>query len=297
MPFPLVAAAVAGLRVAAPFVIRGAGGLLSRRLTVGGTAAMMAAPTALSAIDNLTGNELSERLMDLPFGDAIAAVLGVGEWANEQQASVVSNAILHQLKERDVISEDDADYETSERIANVIGHVIVGDSIGAATAAAELGVQPSDIAAAIQRARDENPGASFGEIGAIAFADVKQQVIEARREQEAPDEQPVQQPALTERFNIQARYQEQLTRVRSLSGSDLQQEFNRVKDEDGLNMSSSTNMFMATALDFLGLDGFADQFRRAVVVEDIMDDMAEELARFDGVSVPAPVQGVLAPAI
>lgn len=84
MPFPLVAAAVAGLRVAVPFVVRGVGSLLSRRLTVGGTAAMMAAPTALAAIDNLTGNELSERLMSLPFGDAIAAVLGVNEWSNEQ---------------------------------------------------------------------------------------------------------------------------------------------------------------------------------------------------------------------
>lgn len=201
---------------------------------------------------------------------------------------------MHQLKERDVISEDDPDYETSERIANAVGHVLIGDMVGAATAASELGVEPSDIVAAIQRARHDNPDASLGEIGAIAFTDVKQQVIEARREQEAPEEAPEQQPGLTERFNIQARYQEQLTRVRSLSGSELQQEFNRVKDEDGLNMSSSTNMFMATALDFFGLDDLADHFRRAVVVEDIMDDMTEELARFDGVSAPANIPGALA---
>jgi hypothetical protein len=65
---------------------------------------------------------------------------------------------------------------------------------------------------------------------------------------------------------------ENLARVRNLEGASLSQEFNQVVENEGLTIFSSVNMFVATVLDFIGLEGLANHFKRAVIMDNIVDD-------------------------
>lgn len=174
------------LTKAAPWVLRNT---LGRKLSLGGALTIAAAPTLLSKIDNETDNALSEALLESSIGPALQTLLEVNEWSNGEKASVVTNLIDNQLEERNHLSPDDEDYARSKRMTEALGHIIIGDQIGAANIAAELGVQTSDIVESYNKARAQNPEGSLQDVGAMSFVYLREKVRQndLQADQTAPD--------------------------------------------------------------------------------------------------------------
>lgn len=171
----------------APSILRGIGSLFNKKLTIGSAAAMAAAPTALSFLDNQTGNKLSKALIESPMGEAVEKVLSVNEWSNDQKSAVISNTITDQLEKRGKLDPNSEDYATQKQMADALGHIIIGDQIGAANAAANLGVNPSDLMASYNDARRQNPNGSMGDVSAQAFENLQQRIERNRAAQQDAD--------------------------------------------------------------------------------------------------------------
>jgi uncharacterized protein YjaG (DUF416 family) len=264
---------------ALPSVMRGITGLLGKKLSLGGALLVTAAPTALSYVDRVSGHALSEALVEMPFGDALEHVLAVHEFSNDQKASVVSNLINKQLIDRQIINENDQDFERSQKIIDAMGHAIIGDIVGAATIASNTGMELSDIMEAINVANAKNPDGSIAEISVEAFSNIKEQLrkndistTEQKQDQEiAPDIKPEAEIFASIAFKKAA----EISRINDLNGEGLVSEFNAVVKEDNLNMFSSPDMFMETIFDFLGFGSMSNHFKRAVIMESAISDFRQ----------------------
>jgi hypothetical protein len=244
---------------AAPSLFRGAGKLLTSKYTIGGMVAAQAAPTVLSYADNKTGNVVSRALLDTPVGPALEAALKTMEWANDQPATVVAKNIEAMLLEKGVVRADDPDFERSQKIIEASGHAITGDMIGAAGVLSDLDLAPSDLMAAYNKAKADNPDGSLQEVGQAMFTDIRKSL-----DSRPSPEQTQAAGAPQERETVQAL---SITEAGSLSGDKLSEAFNKIVSENNLGMFSSISMFFAKAADFLGFDTVADYFKRAVVVD------------------------------
>jgi len=93
-------------------------------------------------------------------------------------------------------------------------------------------------------------------------------------------------------------YQRELGRMQSLAGEGLTTEFNRVVQNNNLNLFSSVSMFLATVLDFLGLNSLADHFKRSVVVDATISQFGDRF-NLTGARAPNadPRQPVVDPAL
>jgi len=177
MGLPILAA---GLMTVGRFAVTPLVRLLSTRLTVGGAAAMSVAPVAIASLDNLTGNQLSETVMETPLGGPLEALLATREWTTGQKAGVVSNAIELGLTRSDALEEDLPRDDTQIRLVDAMSHYVIGDMVGAASIASDLGLELSDVADAYNDARAENPDAAIGDVGVVVFKDLSARV-EARK--------------------------------------------------------------------------------------------------------------------
>ncbi|MBP7760137.1 MAG: hypothetical protein KA099_12655 [Alphaproteobacteria bacterium] len=176
MPIPFAAAAGTALWTG----VRWGGGrlaaLFGKNMTLGGAAAVAAGPTLISALDNATGNALSETLIKTPIGPALEALLKAHEWSQDQKALVVTNLIDGELEKRGLLSKTDPDYQRSKSMSKALGHLIVGDPVGAASIASELGIETSDLVESYNQAKAANPNGTIQEVGAASFANLREKV-------------------------------------------------------------------------------------------------------------------------
>tara|TARA_B100001989_G_scaffold251270_2_gene230112 strand:+ start:393 stop:1337 length:945 start_codon:yes stop_codon:yes gene_type:complete len=218
---------------AAPSVLNAGRSLLSKKLTVGSTLALTAAtsPTLWSALDNSTGNALSETLLKTPVGPAVEKLLEVDEWSKDQKATVVSNLIDSHLESKGHLDPNADNYERSKRMTEALGHIIVGDEIGAASIASDLGIQTSDIVESYNRAKTANPDATIQEVGKASFLNLRekldhQQELQASRElattPETTQSIPSISPSRQNNFNLD-----------SLSDDKISDIFNAAMDKEG----------------------------------------------------------------
>lgn len=254
---------------AVPKIVSGVGNLLGRKMSYGGATAIAAAPAIGAYIDGKLGHTLSETVTKLPFGEAIETVLSLNEWANDEKAAVPSNLITNALEEKQIINENDPDYDQSLKMIDAIGHIAIGDTIGAGVTASELGIEVSDIADSINQAKRDNPEATLGQIGIIAFTDLREQQRANANDKVAND--PI--PEITDTASETSLGG--VARIQSLQGSELSSEFNAVVQEENLNIFSSVEMFLAKALDFVGLDKLSDHFKRAIVIDSMVSEFTE----------------------
>ena len=190
---PLVPAAGAALMTAgrwalmraAPSALRAGTSLFSKKLTVGSAAALATAPTLVSMLDNSTGNALSESLLNTPVAPAIEKLLEVNEFSNNQKASVVTNLIDNGLENRGHLNESDPDYERSKRMTEALGHLIVGDTVGSASIASDLGIQQSDLIESYNQAKAANPDGTIEDIGTASFVNLREEMRQGDLQKEA----------------------------------------------------------------------------------------------------------------
>jgi hypothetical protein len=77
---------------------------------------------------------------------------------------------------------------------------------------------------------------------------------------------------LQDAFSGVSRKAQEMVRLKNLSGSALSEEFNNVVEQKSLSLFSSFNMFAAKVLDWIGLDSFANHFKRQVIINSMVDD-------------------------
>ena len=155
-------------------IVKGAAGT---KMTVGGAIALSQAPTIFAVTDGMTGHQVSEKLIDTPIiGPALQGFLSLNEYSNGAKATMVSNAVQYKMKQQGHLSTTDPDIDTKRKIIDVLGHVVVGDEIGAATRATELGIDPSDVVAAYNEEKSRNPNATVGELGSHVVNNVNERI-------------------------------------------------------------------------------------------------------------------------
>ena len=257
MVLPVAAAGVitVGSRVAIP-AARGIARLLSTRLTLGGAAAVTAAPVVLATADNLTGNALSETLLETPLGAPLEAYLTSREWVAGQQASVVSNAMELGLVNSGALEEGLPNHNSQIRLVDAMSHYVIGDMVGAASLASDLGLELSDIADAYNDANNAHPNATMGEIGTVMFEDLSARVQD-REMGIAPV--PEGRPALDSDF---------ATSSAELSGEALDEAYDQVSFfEAGLMGAAFSGLIgFIESVNFGGwADGIVDRLQRVVV--------------------------------
>ncbi len=216
---------------AAPALIRGAGSLFTKKLTIGSAIAMSAAPTALSFLDNKTGNAISEALIKSPVGQGLEKLLSMNEWSQDQKASVVSNLVIDQLEARGSVSSNDADYERTKKIADAFGHIAIGDQIGAATIATNLGINTSDLVASYNEAKDQNPNASMADIGVLSFNNLRNKIRQQELDASTQNLQQTQQ--IEQKQRTVAPSPSGSAGISALSGKQLSSAFDTAADNAG----------------------------------------------------------------
>ncbi len=207
---------------AIPFAAKKGWGALTSvfgaKMTVGGALTLSQLPTAISYLDGIIDHKLSSFMAQTPFSEALQSYLEYTEWGNEQKANVISHHLEKHLTDQGMISPDDPDYARSQRLISAVSHLTVLDSFGAATKAADMDVNPSDLLESMHEARAENPDATKAEILEATFANLQTKV----REQSIS---PVE-----ERLNSAT---SQASSIDTLSATDLQSAFSVAADHAG----------------------------------------------------------------
>ncbi|MDH5722046.1 MAG: hypothetical protein OEY94_01830 [Alphaproteobacteria bacterium] len=162
--------------------------LLSKKPTFAGLIMASGLPTIAATIDNATGNRISGALLKTPIGPALEKFLKFKEFSNDQEATVVANSATNYLVENGRLKENAPDYDRSKSIIKALGHLAIGDEFGAATKAAELGIETSDLVAALNQAREENPNGAPKDLGVAAFQKLREKLREKDSKLEAAKE-------------------------------------------------------------------------------------------------------------